>query len=59
METLSREQMIIDLTKFELESLLLDKDLIDDAVRFFSIGGYQLWTDKKLLLYWDYRFKNK
>jgi hypothetical protein len=39
-DSLTRDQMIYELTKFELEYLVGDPHLIKEMVRFFSDGGF-------------------
>jgi hypothetical protein len=46
--TLTNEQMIFDLTKFELEYLVGDPYLIKEMITFFSNGGFNIYTTEQL-----------
>jgi hypothetical protein len=46
--TLTKEQMIYDLTKFELEYLVGDPYLIKEMITFFSNGGFNTYTFEEL-----------
>jgi len=52
----SREEMIYDLTKHELEFLFDMNGDFDDSVQFFANGGYQKYTDEKLSSAWQFQF---
>jgi hypothetical protein len=52
----SREEMIYDLTKHELEFLFDMNGDFDDTVQFFANGGYQKYTDEKLSSAWQFQF---
>jgi hypothetical protein len=49
----TRQEMIEALTRHDLEWLesgnATTKDLMDDCIKFFATGGYNAWTDEKLL----------
>ena len=45
---MTREQMIEALTRFELEYLLDNPELLKDNARFFSKGGFSTQTDQEL-----------
>jgi hypothetical protein len=48
----TRQEMIEALTRHDLEWLASGnartKDLMDDCVKFFTEGGYSVWTDRQL-----------
>jgi hypothetical protein len=46
------------LTKFELEYFYDNKDLLDELVKFFSKGGFNLYTNDKLILEWNDKFED-
>jgi hypothetical protein len=46
--TLTNEQMIFELTKFELEYLVGDPYLINEMITFFSNGGFNIYTTEEL-----------
>jgi hypothetical protein len=49
----TRQEMIEALTRYELAWIgsgnATTKDLMDDCVKFFSKGGFNVWTNEKLL----------
>jgi len=56
--TLTKEQMIYDLTKFELEYLVGDPYLIKEMITFFSTGGFNTYTFEELQRQHDIIFKD-
>jgi hypothetical protein len=45
---LTREQMISELTKYELVFLAEHPQWLSDTVEFFTKGGFSNWDDAKL-----------
>lgn len=43
-----REKMILELTRFELEYLMDNPDLLTSVAEFFAEGGYDNYTDEQL-----------
>jgi hypothetical protein len=58
MEELTREVMIRDLTKFEIEYLIGDNHLLNEMIEFFSKGGFTIYDDKHLKTQHDIIFKD-
>jgi hypothetical protein len=56
--TLTREQMIYDLTEFELEYLVGYPYLINETITFFSNGGFNTYTLEALQRQHDIIFKD-
>ena len=52
----TRAEMILDLTKYELECIAETSVEVEDAVQFFADGGFHKKTDKELLQAWQFRF---
>ena len=55
----TREEMIYDLTKHELEFLFAMGDMngdFDDTVQFFANGGFNKYEDEELRTQWDVTF---
>ena len=48
MEKLTREQMIYELTKFEIEYIMGDNYLPNEMVTFFSNGGFNNYAFDEL-----------
>jgi len=44
----TREEMIDELTRFELDYLIGDSHVLEEAVSFFSKGGFNTYTDQEL-----------
>lgn len=53
---MKREQMIKDLTKFELEYFSDNFELLGELTVFFSNGGFNSYTDEALVLAWEDKF---
>ena len=52
----TRAEMILDLTKYELECIAETSVDVEDAVQFFADGGFQKYTDEKLSRAWQFQF---
>jgi len=52
----TREEMIFELTKHELEYLFDMNGDFEESVRFFSKGGFFAYTDEALLKQWKFQF---
>jgi len=52
----TRAEMILELTKYELECIAETSVDVEDAVQFFADGGFHKKTDKELLQAWQFRF---
>lgn len=46
---IDREHMIQKLTRFEIQLVLDNPELFDDAVQFFIAGGYSVVPDDELV----------
>ena len=44
----NRRDLIEMLTRYELESLLNNPELLDENVKFFFHGGFNTWTTENL-----------
>ena len=53
---MTREKMIHDLTKHELEYLFDMNGDFDDVVHFFARGGFNAYKDKELIERWEFQF---
>jgi hypothetical protein len=53
---MTREKMIHDLTKHELEYLFDMNGDFDDVVHFFAKGGFNTYADKELQKKWEFLF---
>jgi hypothetical protein len=42
--TQTKEQMIYNLTKFELEYLICSPEIVKEMITFFSDGGFNTYT---------------
>ena len=56
--TLTKEQMIHDLTKFELEYLICSPEIVKEMITFFSTGGFNNYTLEALQRQHDIIFKD-
>jgi hypothetical protein len=52
----TREEMVYELTKHELEYLFDMNGDFEDSVRFFAKGGFCAYTDEALLKQWTFQF---
>jgi hypothetical protein len=52
----TREEMVYELTKHELEYLFDMNGDFEDSVRFFAKGGFYAYTDEALLKQWKFQF---
>jgi len=54
--TRSREEMIFDLTRFELVFLQDETWAMYDVAEFFARGGFTVWSDEDLSKKWEMHF---
>ena len=52
----TREQMVYELTKQELEYLFDMNGDFEDSARFFANGGFNKYEDEELRTQWDVTF---
>ena len=52
----TREEMVYELTKHELEYLFDMNGDFDDVVHFFAGGGFNAYKDKELQKKWEFLF---
>jgi len=52
----TREEMIYDLTKKELEYLFDMNGDFGEVAQFFADGGYRVYTDEALRKQWTFQF---
>lgn len=52
----TREEMVYELTKHELEYLFDINGDFDDVVNFFANGGFNAYRDKELQKKWEFLF---
>jgi hypothetical protein len=52
----TREEMVYDLTKHELEYLFDMNGDFGEVAQFFADGGYRVYTDEALLRQWQFQF---
>lgn len=45
---MTREEKLFALTKYELAFLIESPDWLEDASKFFSEGGFSIYTDEQL-----------
>lgn len=56
LEEPSRDDMIRDLTKYELEFMMEDPSIMDDLTKFFISGGFNQYDDNVLRDSWNDKF---
>ena len=52
----TREEIIYELTEHELNHVFSVNGDFEDSVRFFSNGGFYVYTDEALLEQWEFLF---
>ena len=50
---MEREEMILALTRYELQYLLDNPDLLPSNAEFFARGGFSTYTDEQLQTSYD------
>ena len=56
---MNREQVVKQLTEFELCFLLNNPDQLDEVARFFVGGGFNNYSDEQLQKIWDAQIKEE
>ena len=58
MQVPTRQQMIEDLTKYELQYLIDNQESLSEVAIFFSKNGFNLYDEQALLNAWNNKIKD-
>jgi hypothetical protein len=54
----TRQQMVEDLTNYELKYFLNNKELLSELTMFFSENGFNSYDENALIKAWNEKFKD-